>query len=58
VLEAGPVYILFISNVRGIPVSAYQWTLITLSFLAAFLINMAAIFWPMKMGLRALREYE
>ena len=58
VLEAGPVYVLFISNVRGIPVSAYQWTLITLSFVTAFFINMAAIFWPMKMGLKALRSYE
>lgn len=58
VLEAGPVYVLFMSNVRGTPITTYQWILITLSFLAAFVINMVAIFWPMKMGLRALREYE
>ena len=58
VLEAGPVYVLFISSVRGTPITIYQWILMTLSFLAAFLINIAAIFWPMKMGLRALREYE
>lgn len=58
VLEAGPVYILFVSNMRGTPVTIYQWILITLSFLTAFLINLTAIFWPMKMGLRALREYE
>lgn len=58
VLEAGPVYVLFVSNVRGQPVSTYQWMLITLSFTTAFLINAAAVFWPMKIGLKALREYE
>ncbi len=58
VLEAGPVYILFMSNAKGIPVAAYQWVFIIVSFLAALAINVFAVFKPMRMGERALEEYE
>ncbi len=58
VLEAGPVYVLFMSNVRGNPITVSQWIFIIMSFTAAFIINMVAIFMPMKMGLKVLSEYE
>ena len=58
ILEAGPVYILFMSQVRGSGISAMEWLFIVLSFSAVFLINGVAIFRPMKVGLKALQEYE
>ena len=58
VLEAGPVYILFMANVKGSVISAMEWLFIGLSFAAVLLINFMAVFRPMKAGLRALEEYE
>ena len=58
VLEAGPVYILFISNVKGNPITTYQWLFIIVSFFAALVINVFAVVRPMRMGKRALQEYE
>ncbi|HIJ58967.1 MAG TPA: hypothetical protein HPP41_04820, partial [Deltaproteobacteria bacterium] len=58
ILEAGPVYILFMSQVRGSVISPIQWLFIVLSFSAVIVINVVAIFRPMKIGLNALREYE
>jgi len=58
VLEAGPVYILFMANVRGSVISAMEWLFIGLSFAAVLLIDFMAVFQPMKAGLRALEEYE
>jgi len=58
VLEAGPVYILFMAGVREGVISFLEWLFIILSFSAALLVNGAAVFWPMKAGLKALEEYE
>jgi ABC-2 type transport system permease protein len=58
ILEAGPVYIIFMSEVAGNTVSAFQWVLIIASFVAVVLINILAIFKPMNRGLKALREHE
>jgi ABC-2 type transport system permease protein len=58
VLEAGPVYILFMSDASGKTVTEFQWLLIVASFLMVVLINILAVFKPMKIGLKALREYE
>jgi len=58
VLEAGPVYILFMANTRGEVISVFQWFFIALSFLAVLAIHFAAVLTPMKMGLKALGEYE
>ena len=58
VLEAGPVYILFMANLRGNTISLFQWLFIIVSFSAVLVINITAIFKPIKMGLKALREYE
>jgi ABC-2 type transport system permease protein len=58
VLEAWPVYILFMSDLRGNAVTMFQWFFIVVSFLAVFIINAVAIFIPMKIGLKALQKYE
>jgi len=58
VLEAGPVYILFMANLRGYEISAFSWIFIILSFSAALVIAVVAVFKPISMGLKALREYE
>jgi len=57
-LEAGPVYILFVSDASEKTVTHFQWLLIVVSFVIVMLINTLAIFKPMRMGLKALREYE
>jgi ABC-2 type transport system permease protein len=57
-LEAGPVYVLVMADLRGAPVAGWQWLLITLSFLAVLFITAAAVHKPMKMGLRALSQYQ
>ncbi len=58
VLEAGPVYILFMADLKGKIVSYYQWSFIIISFLVVLAINMLTIFKPMQMGLKALQKYE
>jgi ABC-2 type transport system permease protein len=58
VLEAEPVYVLVMAEIRGVPVAGWQWLLIVLSFCAVLLIMAAAVFKPMKMGLKALSQHE
>jgi ABC-2 type transport system permease protein len=58
ILEAGPVYILFMAGVRGRVISTLEWLLIVLSFAAVLLINWTAVSRPMGMGLKALQAYE
>jgi len=58
VLEAGPVYIIFMSGVKSVPISAIQWLFIIPSFLAVIVINLLAVYKPMKMGLASLSDYE
>lgn len=58
VLEAGPVYILFLAGLRGDPVSPLQWIFIVGSFLAAGVVMVLAVVKPMKSGLKALERHE
>ena len=58
ILEAGPVYVLVMADLRGAPVAMWQWFLIVLSFAAVLFIMAAAVYKPMKMGLKALSQYE
>ncbi len=57
-LEAGPVYVLVMADLRGVPVPVWQWVLIGLSFCAVLILVAAAVYKPMKMGLKALSQYE
>ena len=58
ILEAGPTYIIFMSNFKGHPITGLQWLFIILSFLAVLCLNLLAVYLPMKKGLEALIKYE
>ncbi len=57
-LEAWPVYVIFIAQKRGLEISAGQWIFIVVSFAAVAVILAAAAFKPMKKGIEALERYE
>jgi ABC-2 type transport system permease protein len=58
VLEAGPVYVLVMAELRGMPVTTWQWVFVAASFSAVLVLMALAVFKPMKMGLRALSDCE
>jgi ABC-2 type transport system permease protein len=58
VLEAGPVYVIFMANVKGLSLTVLQWLFIIPSFAAVLIIGMLTVYKPMKMGLKALSQYE
>jgi ABC-2 type transport system permease protein len=58
VLEAGPVYTLFMAQVRRHPLGAAQWLYIGGSLALVALVNVAAVWLPMRYGLRRLAAYE
>jgi len=58
VLEAGPVYILFMAGVKNIPVTGLQWLFIAASFSTVAALTALAIHLPMRMGERALESRE
>lgn len=58
VLEAGPVYVLFMSRFNDAAISSWHWIYIIASFTAAFALTVFAVVKSMKHGLRALRDYE
>lgn len=58
VLEAGPVYIIFMAGVKGKAVTVLQWLFIVPSFLAVLAVNAVAIIKPMQVALRALDTLE
>ena len=58
VLEAGPVYIIFMANMRDEALTALQWLFVVPSFAAVLFVNVFAVYKPMQMGLKALLRYE
>ncbi len=54
IMEAGPVYKIFIFGLRGIPLSLYNWLYIAGSFFIIFVISILAIILPMKFGEKSL----
>ncbi|MEJ2587987.1 MAG: hypothetical protein P8165_10505 [Deltaproteobacteria bacterium] len=58
VLEAGPVYMLFMADVRGDPISPLEWLFVGVSFGAVLAIGWLAIFKPMGMGVERLAILE
>jgi ABC-2 type transport system permease protein len=58
VLEAGPVYIFFMADLRGRAITGLQWLFIVISFSAVMAINLFAVIKPLRMGIRSLIEYE
>ncbi|MBW1774768.1 MAG: hypothetical protein JRJ82_18050 [Deltaproteobacteria bacterium] len=58
ILEAGPVYIIFMAGVRGKAVSLAHWAYIVPSFLAVLAVCFFAFYKPLKMGLKFLTRFE
>jgi ABC-2 type transport system permease protein len=58
ILEAGPVYLLFMAELRGTRIMWFQWFLIIFSFVMVLFIIAFTIYKSMNMGLRALNRYE
>jgi ABC-2 type transport system permease protein len=58
VLEAGPVYLLSMANLKGRSLSWLQWAFVVGSFLAVLGVHALAVFKPMNMGLKKLRNRE
>lgn len=58
ILEAGPVYIIFMTNIKNVPVTIFQWSLIIPAFMLVLLLNLYVVIKPMKMGLAALSSNE
>jgi ABC-2 type transport system permease protein len=58
VLEAGPVYVIFMANAKGVSLTGLQWLFIIPSFAAVLIIGILTVYKPMKMGLEALGQYE
>ena len=58
ILEAGPVYILFMADLKGTEVTIFQWLMIVPAFIMVLIINVFMIYKPMKLGFEALVNYE
>ena len=58
ILEAGPVYMLFMADLRGTRIMWFQWFLIIVSFVMVLFIIALTVYKSMNMGLRALNRYE
>jgi ABC-2 type transport system permease protein len=54
IIQAGPVYNLFMGGIKETRFSGFMWLWIIGSFAAAFIINVLAIVLPMKFGEKAL----
>ncbi len=57
-LEAGPVYTIFMARLRGNPIPLIHWVWITLSFALVAGIHVLAICWPMRLGVKRLSQME
>jgi ABC-2 type transport system permease protein len=58
VLEAGPVYTIFMARLRGEAIPLAHWVWISVSFALAGAINVLAVFWPMRVGAESLSRLE
>lgn len=57
-LEAAPVYVIFIAGLRGVAVTTIQYMWIVPVFFLVLILQAAAVIIPMRMGIRALSENE
>jgi len=55
VLEAGPVYAVFMAGLRGRSLTGLQWTWLVVSFALVLLMCVLALILPMRFGERRLR---
>lgn len=58
ILEASPVYTIFMARLSGKAIPLVRWIWIILSFALVVSINLLAVFWPMRLGLERLSKME
>ncbi len=56
VLEAWPVYVIFMKDLHHLTISPSEWAKVFLSFVAAAVLNGAAVVVPMRIGLKRMEE--
>lgn len=56
ILEAGPVYKIFMSEIWNRPIRALTWVWIIVSFIMAFVVSILAFIVPMRFGVKQLSE--
>lgn len=54
ILEAGPVYAIFMAGIRGRALSPLQWSWTVASFLLVAATCVTAVVWPLRFGIRRL----
>jgi len=57
-IEAGPVYKIFLADIKQRELTIFEWTWVTGSFVIAFVLSIAAIIIPMKFGENKLSEFQ
>jgi len=57
-IEAGPVYNIFMADIREKGLTVFEWTWVTGSFVLVLLLSIAAIIIPMKFGEKKLSELQ
>jgi ABC-2 type transport system permease protein len=55
ILEAGPVYSVFMADIRGASLSALQWVWLIGSFSLVLLLCVLAVILPMRLGEQRLK---
>ncbi|MBN2124987.1 MAG: hypothetical protein JW821_11880, partial [Deltaproteobacteria bacterium] len=58
VLEAGPVYMIFMAGVRGVSLTPFEWIVIIPCFIAVVLIMVLAVYKPISLGEHALEQQQ
>ena len=58
VLEAGPVYNIFMTGIRGVALTVFQWIWLVGSFAIALGLCLAAVFIPMRIGEQKILQNE
>ncbi|UCD84396.1 MAG: hypothetical protein JSU92_14165 [Deltaproteobacteria bacterium] len=58
ILEANPVYIIFMAQLRKMAIPPLKWTWIIFSFCLAISLNIMAFYLPMKLGIKKLETME
>jgi ABC-2 type transport system permease protein len=56
VLEAGPVYYLFMSGLRGVGLRGFQWLWLVVSFSVVLMLCLMAVMIPMRLGEKKIIE--
>ena len=58
VLEAGPVYNIFMTGIRGVSLTGFQWLWLVGSFSVVLILCLMAIVIPMRLGEQRISRYE